>query len=39
MVVLNRIYTRTGENKVFANGFAEEDGTWKVISIGPTVIY
>ena len=33
------IYTRTGERKVFANAFAEEGGTWKVVSVGPTVIY
>jgi hypothetical protein len=26
-------------NKVYANGFAEEDGTWKAVSVGPTVIY
>jgi len=33
------IYTRTGEDKVYANAFAEEDGAWKVVSIGPTTLY
>jgi len=33
------IYTRPGESKVFANAFGDEDGTWKVVSVGPTVIY
>jgi hypothetical protein len=33
------IYTRPGESKVFANALADEDGTWKVVSVGPTVIY
>jgi hypothetical protein len=32
------IYTRPGENKVYANAFAEEGGTWKVVSIGPTAL-
>jgi len=42
-----RVPSRTGianddvriAHKVFANGFAEAGGTWKVISVGPTVIY
>lgn len=32
------IYTRPGERKVFANAFADEGGTWKVVSVGPTAI-
>jgi hypothetical protein len=33
------IYTRPDTNKIYANALREEDGTWKVISVGPTVIY
>jgi len=33
------IYTRPGEAQVYANGFADEGGTWKVVSVGPTVVY
>ena len=33
------IYTRPGESKIFANAFADEGGTWKVVSVGPTVVY
>ncbi|HWO16624.1 MAG TPA: hypothetical protein VNM89_07925 [Solirubrobacterales bacterium] len=33
------IYTRPDTNKIYANALREEDGTWKVVSVGPTVIY
>ena len=33
------IYTRPNTNKIYANALTEEDGTWKVVSVGPTVIY
>ena len=33
------IYTRPDTNKIYANALTEEDGTWKVVSVGPTVIY
>jgi hypothetical protein len=32
------IYTRTGENKIYATALGAEGGTWKVISVGPTVL-
>jgi hypothetical protein len=32
------IYTRRGSNKVYATGLADEGGTWKVVSVGPTVL-
>ena len=33
------IYTRPGEAQVYANAFADEGGTWKVVSVGPSVVY
>jgi len=33
------IYTRPGEPQVYANAFVDEDGSWKVVSVGPTVVY
>ena len=33
------IYTRPGEAQVYANAFAREGGDWKVVSVGPSVIY
>jgi hypothetical protein len=33
------IYTRPDTSKIYANALREEDGTWKVVSVGPTVIY
>jgi hypothetical protein len=32
------IYTRPDANKIYASALAREDGTWKVISVGPTVL-
>ena len=32
------IYTRPDTNKIYANALREEDGTWKVVSVGPTVL-
>jgi hypothetical protein len=32
------IYTRSGSEKVYATALADENGTWKVVSVGPTVL-
>jgi hypothetical protein len=32
------IYTRSGTNKIYATALGYEDGAWKVISVGPTVL-